>query len=122
MSEGDDGLLHRVYHTLADGRRVYYSTSDGRVAFLDRNRVEQAYAFHVAGFHGIAYDDPLVYAADLSEYQRRSWFLADLRPFVMVVDVGHESARTPIDRAAFVAGGRRACEVGMWAPTRGDAG
>lgn len=109
-----DDPLYRLYMTLADGRRVYYSRG-GRVHLLCDTHAHQAIDLHATGIHSIERDDPMVFAADLGMYAPRSHFLDALTPFVMVVGMVVESARRPIDRAAFVLGGGLACEAGVWA-------
>jgi hypothetical protein len=100
--------LYRVVHTLEDGRRLYLST---RGKLMVMPQAEADFWVQVARkVHTITIDE-MVYSKDLQFYDRRSYFLEGLKPFVRVARSMAERTDVAIDPEAFIIGGIRATEV-----------
>jgi hypothetical protein len=100
--------LYRVVHTLEDGRRLYLSTG-GKLMVMPQ--VEADFWVRVARqVHTITIDE-MVYSEDLRYYDRRSYFLEELKPFVRVARTMAERTDVALDPDAFIIGGIRATEV-----------
>jgi hypothetical protein len=94
--------LFRVVNTLEDGRKLYLSTQ-GKVLVMPADEAE--FWINVARrVHGITIDE-MVYSNDLQFYDRRSYFLERLEPFVRVVKTMSERADAAVDPEAFIIGG-----------------
>lgn len=89
--------LFRVVNTLEDGRKLYLSTH-GKILVMPKDEAD--FWIDVARrVHGITIDE-MVYSNDLQFYDRRSYFLERLEPFVRVVKTAPERADSPVDPEA----------------------
>lgn len=100
--------LFRVINTLEDGRKLYLS-AQGKVLVMPRQEAD--FWTNVARrVHSITIDE-MVYSTDLRFYDRRSYFLERLEPFVRVVRTVAEQANVAVDPEAYIIGGVRAAGV-----------
>ncbi len=99
---------YRVAHVLEDGRRVYLSTR-GKIVVMPRREAE--FWVQVANAVHTVEIDEMVYSADLLFYDRRSFFLERLLPFVRVVSSTIEPADVFPSENSLIIGGIRASEA-----------
>ncbi len=100
--------LFRVVNTLEDGRKLYLST-EGKLLVMPRAKPISGSAV-ARTVHSITIDE-MVYSKDLQFYDRRSYFLERLEPFVRVVKTMPEQANVAVDPEAFIIGGILAAKV-----------
>ena len=99
---------YRVAHHLEDGRRVYLSTH-GKIVVMPRREAE-FWVQVASAVHSVEIDE-MVYSPDLLFYDRRSFFLDRLLPFVRVVSSTIEPADVGPDRNSLIIGGILASEA-----------
>lgn len=107
MSSSDE--LFRVYHDLADGRKIYVTLrpySQDRGPELVRLALAEGAVF-LWNSHGRVASDPWVYSTALDHFGNRSHLVksGEPGPFVAVVGVGFEPDSTPVDPHAYLFGG-----------------